>query len=329
VSQQAARTLPLLLALAGCRGQPAQRMDAGDTVPPAAPAASPASRPADAMHPPEALVLPCRAIALDGRVEAEPLVDGSAGLAPLALALQGDVPAGWLALADGSRLVAKDPRTARETTFHGPARVRDCLGGAEEAWLARGSFESTPGAGEAPGSEEWVVTPHAVVRYAAAKVRVDVRPTGTTATIGAGVAFLWPPQDKGHLAEGWQRLNGGEQARVAAPLPASARPRQAVERCAVLATRSKELAAGLFAAVAGTSDAGSVAEQVTTRRLARAACSVARVDLEVLGEGADAGGGSAADASGGGAGGAGAAWAARLAEAEAAWRALPLAPVSH
>lgn len=288
-------------------------MDAPEAAPSAAPAASPAAGPGDAVHASPALVLPCRAIALDGRVEAEPVVDGGEGVTPLALALQGDVPPGWLALADGSRLVVKDPRTARETTFQGPARVRDCVGGVEEAWLARGSFESTPGAGEAPGSEEWVVTPHAVVRYAAAKVRVDVRPTGTTATIGAGVAFVWPPQGpqgKRALAEGWQRLNGGEQARVAAPLPESARAGQAVERCAALAARSKELAAGLFAAVAGASDAGAVAEQVTTRRLARAACSVARVDLEDY-----VGGGGVLTA--------------KLAEAEAAWRALPLAPVSH
>ncbi len=307
------------LALAGCRGRAApETVDAGVSV-----AAEAAVAPAEGAHAPEADAarssapppLPCRAIALEGRVSIEPSGDAEAGAKPAELALQGDVPPGWLVLSEGTRLVVKDPRTARETTFHGPARLRACVGGSEEVWLAQGSFESAPGAGEVPGAEEWVVTPQATVRYAAAKVRVDVRPAGTTATMVAGVAFLWPPQ-KGPISEGWQRLGSGE-ARVAAGAGPSGGGRASLERCVSLARRAQELAAGLLSAVGGSPDAGAVAEQVTTRRLARAACAVAKLRLE--------------DAHGG-AGGASADWAAPLAEvaeAEAAWRTLPIAPVSR
>lgn len=285
-----------------------------------APAEGPRSPAADAGRNAEQPPLPCRAIALEGRVSIEqqqqpqpqPPGDADAGAKAAELALQGDVPAGWLVLSDGTRLVVKDPRTARETTFHGPARVRACVGGSEEAWLTQGSFESAPGAGEMPGAEEWVVTPHAAVRYAAAKVRVDVRPAGTTATMVAGVAFAWPPQ-KGPISEGWQRLASGE-ARLGPPAGPSGAAKASLQRCVSLARRAQELAAGLLSAVGGAPDAGAVAEQVTTRRLARAACAVARLELEDAHVGA---GGAVAD------------WAAPLAEAEAAWRTLPLAPVSR
>lgn len=304
------------LALAGCRGGAAPTTaDAGVSaaaeaaVAPAESARVPA---ADAARSSEQPPLPCRAIALEGRVSIEPSGDADGGVKPAELALQGDVPPGWLVLSEGTRLVVKDPRTARETTFHGPARVRACVGGSEEVWVTQGAFESAPGAGEVPGAEEWVVTPQAIVRYAAAKVRVDVRPASTTATMVAGVAFLWPPQ-RGPMSEGWQRLGSGE-ARVGPAVGPSGGASAPLQRCVSLARRAQELAAGLLAAVGGAPDAGTVAEQVTTRRLARAACAVAKLRFEDTR--GSAGGGSAD-------------WAAPLAEAEAAWRTLPIAPVSR
>ena len=106
-----------------------------------------------------ALRIPCRAIAVDGPVRVE---GADAG----ALALQSEIPdQTWLSLGPDARLVAKDPRTTRETAFVGPARVRSCVAHREESWLAAGRFESAIGAGETPGAEEWVVTPLGVVRY--------------------------------------------------------------------------------------------------------------------------------------------------------------------
>jgi hypothetical protein len=250
-------------------------------------------------------LLPCRIIALDGKVALEGDLDaGHAGL----LAAEQPLPQGWLVLGEGVRLVGKDPRTTRETTFLGPGRARDCVGGAEEAWVAQGSFESTGGAGEAPGAEEWVVTPNAVLRYASAKLRVGVRAASTTVTMVAGVAFIWPPAraDAGSLDEGWQRLGAGET--TAAPREGLG---QAVDHCVDLAGRARNLTAALFSTGGGAPSGATVTDQVTTRRLARAACALAELRAESF---TPAG---TPSADGGG-------WASRLAAADAAWRSLPL-----
>ena len=141
------------------------------------------------------------------------------GLTPVLL--QGLAPIeAWVGLAKGARLVVKDPRTTRETSFRGisgPARARACVGFAEESWVAAGRFESSVGAGEAPGAEEWIVTPFGVVRYAAAKVTVDVQPRDAEVKLDSGVAFAWTPvgiapATDGGLEDGWLRLPAGSFA---------------------------------------------------------------------------------------------------------------------
>lgn len=249
---------------------------------------------------------PCRIIGLSGQAA------GDAG----ALALQGDVPRGWIGLSEGGHLVGKDPRTARETTFDGPGRLRDCVGSAEEAWVAEGAFESSAGAGEAPGAEQWVVTPHAVVRYASAKVRLRVRPTGTTVTMVAGVAFAWPPaahpSDAGALEEGWQRLGAGSTQ--VGPTGGTG---DAVARCADLARRTQDLTAALFFGDGGAPTGTTVTDQVTTRRLARAACAIAHLRVETEAPSAAAHGGPL------GAGAPNDKLGAALEQADVAWRSLP------
>ena len=132
------------------------------------------------------------------------------GVTPLLL--QGLAPTdAWLELAKGSRVVAKDPRTARETTFRGPARVRACVGYSEESWVASGHFESAVGAGETPGAEEWVATPFGVVRYTAARLSVDVGAHDADVVVESGQAFAWgTPGDAGAADEGWTRLSVGK-----------------------------------------------------------------------------------------------------------------------
>jgi hypothetical protein len=153
------------------------------------------------------------------------------------------------------------------------------VGSSEEAWVAEGAFESTAGAGEAPGAEQWVVTPHAVVRFASAKVRLGVRPTGTTVTMVAGVAFVWPPagrgSDAGALEEGWQRLAAGSTL-----LGPAGGTGDAVARCADLARRTHDLTAALFFPDGGAPTGATVTDQVTTRRLARAACAIGHLRVE-------------------------------------------------
>lgn len=273
------------LVLAGCgacepdRTPPAASASASAAPPPLPAIAS--RLPKIATPPP--MRLACRAIAVDGDVHAEP-GDGDAGATPVLL--QGLVPTeGWVALAKGARLVAKDPRTTRETTFRGPGRARACVDFGEESWLAAGTFESSPGAGEGPGQEEWVVTPFGVVRYAAAKLAVDVKPAQADVAMESGVAFAWKPgvtADAGALEEGWARLAAGRSA-----LPGArgedgvAGARMALGRCTTLATSAHALAAQVMAPDGGAG-AGTITSQVTTRRLARAACAVASLRVRAL-----------------------------------------------
>jgi hypothetical protein len=244
---------------------------------------------------------PCRAIAVDGEVRAEVVGDAGVDGGGTALGIQAEIPQdAWLSLAQGARLVAKDPRTTRETTFLGRARARPCVGRREESWIAAGSFMSVAGAGETPGAEEWVVTPLAVVRYAAATLRVEVGFRDTTVAVGEGVALLWltddarvhgskqPVGDAASAApideEGWKRLSGGTVTIAAAhpPLDLSA-ARTAVDRCASLAARARSLAAELLSPRAGQSPgASTISDQVTTRRLARAACAAAELRARLL-----------------------------------------------
>jgi hypothetical protein len=141
-----------------------------------------------------------------------------------------------------------------------------------------------------------------VVRYSAARVRVDVRPSGTTTTIGTGVAFVWPPQraTPDLEADGWQRLEGGPALQVAAGPGAD--PASALAQCTALARRTRALTEALLS---GGADARIVRDQVASRRVARAACDVAHLRLSVS---------TSVDQPPG--------WAAQLAEAEKLWRAL-------
>jgi hypothetical protein len=251
-------------------------------------------------------VLTCRATAADGDVRTD--ADASV-LVPTRTELPTD---GYLTLGVNTRLVAKDPRTTRETTFRGPGRVRVCVDSLEESWLASGSFESSAGAGEIPGAEEWVVTPLGVTRFDAARLTVQVLPRRyarapgspavppeparpTTALdevrirVSEGVAFMWIADDASvggpagaATEEGWSRLTQG----VVTLIPTATRPalkaaRAAVDACAVLGRSTRDLASALLAAD-GSADGAMAARHVTTRRLARAACAVAALRVDIL-----------------------------------------------
>lgn len=258
-------------------------------------AASGATAPPSAPPPPSAVIahppaqrLACRAIAVDGDVHLD--TGSDAGTVPLLL--QGLVPTeGWLAMGKGTRFVAKDPRTARETTFRGgPGRVRACVGYAEESWIAAGAFDSTFGSGEAPGQEEWVVTPLAVVRYAAAKLSVDVRPKDESVAVTMGTAFLWLGDDarlkgvdagaSGKGDDGWIRLESSSVSlSTTGATDTLDAAHAALEKCSSLAKAAHDLTSTLMT---GGADAAVITQQVTTRRLARAACDVAGLRIGAL-----------------------------------------------
>jgi hypothetical protein len=179
----------------------------------------------------------------------------------------------------------------------------DAQNAQEEAWLPAGDFESSPGAGEAPGAEQWVVTTYGVVRYAAARLVIEARPpAAVSVAVSDGAAFVWPAQDANLSgppapeSEGWERIAGGRFAFVP---KAHSEPRQAAAsataRCSQLAREAGDLAAALLnGAAPGTRndapapssrqnaagpDSGPslAADQVRVRRLARAACAVAQL----------------------------------------------------
>jgi hypothetical protein len=307
-------SLAVLGSALACEPQKASEADAAPTS--SAPLATPSATPSAAGEDPSArmahweearnaaLRIPCRAIAVDGPVREE-----AAGDAGVALALQGEIPSEvWLAVARDGRLVAKDPRTTRETTFVGPARVRACVAHREESWVAMGHFDSAVGAGETPGAEEWVVTPLGVIRYMAAKLGIDVRAKDAAVAVGSGVAFLWLDDgvrvtvragagagaDAGAGAgagadaglvlddDGWMRVADGEITLSAgagrAAVPAA---RATVAQCAGLAQRSRDLATTLLAGPPAA-DGSTAKEQMRTRRLARAACAVAGLRVDTL-----------------------------------------------
>jgi hypothetical protein len=257
--------------------------------------------------------IPCRAIAVDGPVRAEASASatgsGSASAPPPAPALaldpvplHGEVPTDvWLALGPDSRLVAKDPRTTRETAFVGPARVRPCVAHREESWIASGRFESAIGAGETPGAEEWAVTPLGVARYMAAELHVDVREKDVALALGTGVAFLWladdaheapAPRGSGDAGsgaattsvddDGWRRMTQGSLmlAQTGSHPPADA-ARASGDRCLALTKDARDMAANLLAGLAAF-DAGAAKDQLKTRRIARAACAIAALRVEML-----------------------------------------------
>lgn len=279
----------------------------------------------------------CRAIAVEGDARLDLDADASTTIAVQERILGNS----WIALSPAARLVVREPKTARETTVRGPGRARMCVdsqnggagGAGDESWLAAGDFESSPGSGEYPGAEQWVVTAQGVVRYAAAKVTVHARPGSASLAVAEGAAFVWAADDAGIAAtpattesEGWQRVASGGRATLTAKAPSKAlseaarnapdAARAAAAQCLQLATRARKLAVALLTPSLHAADdplpseagaGGPAGEQVRTRRLARAACAVAHLRAESLTEPARGGEGLAQ----------------MLREGDSAWRDLP------
>ena len=318
--------LALLLGCADCGRHPVERSDSA----PPAPSASAVVRLA-----PVAPIAParptCRIMGLEGDVR---LAVEDAGAS---LSLQAPVPAeGWIELAPSARFVVRDPRTARETTFGGPGYVRACVAREEESWIAAGGFESSEGAGETPGAEEWVVTPLGVIRYGAAKVAIDVRARSVGVRMRSGAAFVWAADDAAWRptmevdSEGWVRISAETQnmeLTLKGTIEPRAAARSAANRCLRQAAEARALATLLLRGTGAsqTGDGGEVAaagiaaskpaSQVRARRLARAACAVARLRVQALGRAGGPMGGEVeieAEAH------------AIVDQADSAWRTLPL-----
>jgi hypothetical protein len=265
----------------------------------------------------------CRAIGVTGRI-AVAETDGGV------VSIGGEAPAAWLDLPEGTHLQTKHPATGRELSFDGPGRVLPCVAWStpdgtsglrpawstpeEEAWIASGVVASAP-SGEAPGQEEWLVTPFGVVRYTAAQVKVYVDRAERRLRVStmSGAAFAWTPDGVAVAtdpevaatrdAEGWLRLSAaiGFVAITKKPGSPLEDARAAASQCTAAAREAHDVAVALGKPDAAISELGS--RHVTARRIARAACAVASVRVSAVG-GTDAG----------------APLSAQIASAEAAWR---------
>jgi hypothetical protein len=320
----AERVLPLVIALSVCIGgcgtcEPDKTATTQSTPSSSASSAAGTTVPSPIATSQRQAPLLCRVLAIEGDVRVDSgaaLTDASTGSA---LATRSEIPhLAWLSLAPNARLVAKDPRSARETLFRGPGRARVCVDFLEESWVAAGTFESAVGTGDAPGAEEWVVTPLGVVRFGGGKVRIEVLGRRVRMSVGPGVLFVWTARDAfarsgdGGMArtvdDGWARLADGDATLSASALqPPLEAARDARDACSQLARSARDLTSVLLG---GDADSATAVRQVTGRRLARAACAVAGLRSDLL---------SASDApsvvrSG---------LAASLSEAAALWRSLP------
>ncbi len=257
---------------------------------------TPASAPPAASAPPTTTAATasaqcCRILGVTGQATLSSLDGG--GISRLGLGAT-PAPHAWVALEDATKLQTKNPRTGRELAFDGPGRVQPCnpsaTGDDEEAWVQRGRFASAPGSGEAPGQEQWVVTPLGVVRYAAAtaQVRVDA---DVSVRVAQGAAWLWVAADARRRADaavdadGWTRL-GAESAEQIVPAGTgapnlAAAASSALAECKTAARDAWSLAHALAEKAGGPLGELPV-QHVVARRRARAACAVAGLRAAAL-----------------------------------------------
>jgi hypothetical protein len=196
-----------------------------------------------------------------------------------------EVPArAWIDLEKGGTLTTKDRRSGREVSFAGPARIMPCRDGAEEAWMLRGTVTGNPGSGEAPGQEEWVVTPFGVVRYASAAGTIAAEDKLHVSLV-SGTAFVWTPggttkasDGPVHDVERWTRIDMGGGLVVTATRKLDAR--LATTGCTTAAQAAADLAQAVTAPDANVGDLA--ARHVVLRREARAACALAALRVATL-----------------------------------------------
>jgi hypothetical protein len=264
-------TFVSLVALGACacsRGSSAP-VDAGPArtfAPPPIAATNPPAHVAEAGAPRHRLNLTCRALAVKG--SATITLDG--GTRALATSDPAD---GRITTGPADTVTVRLPKNGRELTFSGEGTFEPCAGD-DEAWLYRGRFDGERGSGEAPGAEQWIVTPFGVVRYGAAILDVAVDDTSLRASLKAGSATILP---EGSTA--WQALETEGARVVKGAVRGKAGTASADERCTKASAASKALQDELSLPDASASPIfGDLAMRANDANvLARALCAVAKV----------------------------------------------------
>lgn len=283
------------LIVAGCEDGPKKAYDAGagrGDVPSAT--SVPAQRLEGQSKP--RVKLPCRAIAVAGGVKFFPSLDAMGGKsdAGTALAIMDTLPAGsFVDLPEGGKVTVKSPLTSRETAFKGPARGMFCVDDDEKSWLLDGTFESSMGAGESPGSEEWVFSPLGVVRYGSSNLTMTASHRRLEVAVIGGSASLYvptfasespaPSAEAGSVAgERWRRADAGFSVALT-PKEERADDRRAADvagACATQAAFTHKIALSL--ASHDTALATAANAHVLARREARALCGMAALWVTTL-----------------------------------------------
>jgi len=103
----------------------------------------------------------------------------------------------WLELGANVELALRHTETTREFSVRGPGRFQLCAAGAESVSVARGAVTTTAGAGTRAGAEVLLATPFAIVRYADAKLSLEVGEEKATLRVEQGSASLENALDAG------------------------------------------------------------------------------------------------------------------------------------
>jgi hypothetical protein len=226
----------------------------------------------------------------------------------------------WLTVAEHASFTTRITISGREMRYVGPGRVRPC--GGDVAIVAAGTAIGLPGGGEAPGAEQWVATPCAVVRWASGAHRVSVSANECRVQSSVGDAFVYsapdvhfaddaydagagshdeasPPSvptklatseeiDAGGAAnDGWRPLGARRALKARGALwPVG----PAVTTCEAAAAVAKKTSPLASSPLRRADDAGidptfgeHAAASVVARRRARAACTLAEARVEAAG----------------------------------------------
>ncbi len=173
----------------------------------------------------------------------------------------------------------------------GPGSVRACVAGEEDLWMASGTYTSVVGAGETPGSEVWVVTPHAVVRYGSgAHLTLVGGVPRLDAKLGGGAAWAYPvdgvlmhagaPHVDGSAGGGTSQLrsvDGWTEIPVNANVSFTSKksPSQVLGDCEQAAKAAHDLGEQIMTRDASLAEAAP--QHVIARRKAHAICAVAEM----------------------------------------------------
>jgi hypothetical protein len=244
----------------GCSGSQNTASDASPSDATAAQAPGDASS-ASAVSMRDAAPMPCRLLSVTGDVRGDESSIPFAAAAALT-----STP--WLHLSNDAKLTVKGPTTGRETGFQGPGMIRPCASGEEEAWVQEGKFASSPGTGERPGGEQWVVTPLAVIRYTTQLVTLTVTAKSLQITSKGAAKVI--------AADGttWFAVEGSKS------LTTTPNMLDAIASCTARADETRDLAAKIAAPGAALGDLAP--RHIEARQLARAFCAIARLRATIV-----------------------------------------------